>query len=143
MSFFIIDPGNNSVGTSVIPTGTAPSNASVVIPTTLVVQQVDTPNPPGETYTRVTSTGTSYTMDLLQSTVEFVSSTYTTVMLPTAIGNPNKKFIILRSFTGPGILTVYPYSGFELIEDGPSVPLKYDGDTLQIVSDGEGNWRTL
>lgn len=142
MSFFVLDSGNNSVGNNVVPTGTNPTNADVVIKT-LVVNQVITPNPVQDAYKALTDNGTSYTMLLEDGTVEVISPTYTSIYLPTTAGNENKKYIIIRSFSGSTILTVYPYSIVETIVDDPSIQLLQEGDTLQIIADAELNWGTL
>lgn len=142
MSFFIIDPVKNTVADNIFPTGTSASVAQIVVPTTMNVTNINTPNPVQDTYTNLNGSGTFYQILETDSTVEVSSSTYLTLQLPTAMNNPNKKYIIMRSFGGAGILTVVPYSLVEKIDNDLNLVLLNNGDVTELISDGEGLWRT-
>lgn len=142
MSFFILDPSKNTVSDTIIPTGTSAANANIVIPTTVVIQNISTPNTIKETYVKLINLGTSYTVLSIDNTIEVASSTYISIVLPTSMNNPNKKYTIMRSFAGNSITTVYPYSLNETIDNYPNVEMAHGGDIVELISDGEGNWRT-
>lgn len=142
MSFFILDPEKNTVSDNIIPSGTSASNASIVIPTTVIVETINTPNPVQETYLNLSGTDTAYTLLATDNTIEVSSSTYLSLYLPTVISNPNKKYIVMRSFGGNTVLTIYPYSGVEKIDGITSVELIHDGDIIELISDGSTGWRT-
>lgn len=142
MSFFLIDPEKNAVSDNIVPTGTNSSEANIVITTTLIAPNVQTPNPTQETYTLLNDTGTSYVAMSTDNTIEVASPTYVEVILPSARSIANKKYIIMRSFNGAGVLTIYPYSGVETIDGFPTAELHNAGDIIELVADGQLNWRT-
>ncbi len=142
MSFFILDPEKNTVSDNIIPSGTSASTASIVIPTTVVVETITTPNPVQETYLNLSGSDTAYTLQSTDNTVEVSSATYLSLNLPTVISNPNKKYTIMRSFGGNTALTIYPYSGVEKIDGLPTADLLHNGDIIELISDGSTGWRT-
>ena len=142
MSFFILDPAKNTVADSIIPTGSSASTASILIPTTVIIDTIHTPNPIVETYINLADTNIAYSILSTDNTIEVVSATYLNLTLPTSLNNPNKKFIIMRSFGGNGILTINSYSINETIEGFLYIEMTHNGDLVKLISDGEGNWRT-
>lgn len=142
MSFFILDPDKNSVSDNVVPTGTSSDTANIVITTTLIAPNVQTPNPTQETYTLLNDTGTSYVALSTDNTIEVASATYADIILPTSMGIANKKYIIMRSFTGSSVLTIRTYSMIETIDGLEYAELFNAGDIIELVADGNLNWRT-
>ncbi len=143
MSFFILDPVKNTVSDNIIPTSTSAATAQMVIPTTINVENINTPNPIQDSYKNLTNSDTFYQILETDGTIEVSSSTYLTLRLPTSMSKPNKKLIIMRSYSSANPLTILPYSLVETIDADTSASLLNDGDVIELISDGEGNWRTF
>lgn len=112
---YIIDPIKNTVNENIIPSGTSSTSANLNMQAPVVIEQNLATSTNSGRFVKLIDNGTTYTMLTEDETVEVASATYTTIFLPTAVGRGGKRYIILRSFTGPGTLAIESQPG-ELID---------------------------
>jgi hypothetical protein len=92
-------------------------------------------------FKQLVDNNTNYTMNVNDYAVEVVSSTYTTITLPSSGDDGGRMYVISTSSGNPNLIVI-PQSG-ETIDGGNFIQLKRKYDHIQIMSNGIADWYVL
>jgi hypothetical protein len=91
----------------------------------------------------LTSTAATYNIITSDYFIKVTNSSYTNINLPEASGLNGQKFVVLRNYSGAGILSINPNGSDKIEDDTDPIKLSRFGDRSQFLCDGVDTWYTV